>query len=151
MCQAMVLMQAVWVSLSSGHFIIPFPVSHLLTTLLSVEVAKYQKKKSHSCHLSDELCYDPHLAQKQLISPLSNYFWLWINESVIPTRFTVYGCKCSQIKAGHRCTFSNQVDRCPNTAADYPEQAHSLYFTVFTVLYNHGIILCRSASIWPIR
>ncbi len=42
-------------------------------------------------------------------------------------------------------------DHCPNTAVDYPEQAHSRYFTVFAVLYNHGTILCYYACMWPIR
>lgn len=75
-------------------------------------------------------------------------FGLWINQCVISTQFTVYGGKCGGIKAGlpyHRCTFSNQVHHCPNTAVQYPEQAFKL-FHIYTV-YNCGIILYHSPCV----
>lgn len=39
-------------------------------------------------------------------------------------------------------------DHCPYTAVDYPEQAHSRYFTVFSVLDNHGTIFYQSLQFY---
>lgn len=107
----------------------------VLSPLSSLEVAEDQKKRNHTlanCAVNCAMIHTWLGHNRSADCPIT--FGLWINEGVISTQFTVYGCKCSQIKAGlpyRRCTFSNQVHHSPNTAVEYPKHAHSSSLSLY--------------------